>query len=422
MKLMKYIWFLLLPGLLSAALPIDVASKSALLINSKTGKVLYEKNASEKMYPASCTKIAFALYAIKFYKHLFDKRLICSHNAVKALSEAQKSKDNYNLVPSYVLEHDASHMGLKVGEEMRFYDLLEATMIVSADDASNVLAEVMGNGSIEKCVEDVNRFVRSLGCKNTCFKNPHGLHHPEHVTSAYDLALLCQEAMKEPLFCEIIKKTRFLRPKTNKQKEVHLATTNRLMMKNSPHYFPHAAGIKTGYHRRAGHCFATCANKGDRSLISVLFQSPSRDERFKDAKRLFEVAFSEMPITKTVIPAGKQSFQRKIPGAKAVLETVTTEPVVLSFYPSEEPEFRCELLWSDVELPLTKGALVGELHLYADGSLVKKATLYAANGVEKRFMLSMPMMIGIGVFVLLAVFIYARAGLGAGRGTGRSAG
>ncbi len=417
---MKYLWLLLFPCLLSAALPIDVSSTSALLINSKTGKVLYEKNASEKMYPASCTKIAFALYAIKFYKHLFEKRLICSHNAVKALSEAQKSKDNYNLVPSYVLEHDASHMGLKVGEEMRFYDLLEATMIVSADDASNVLAEVMGNGSIEKCVEDVNRFVRSLGCKNTLFKNPHGLHHPEHVTSAYDLALLCQEALKEPLFCEMMKKTRFLRPKTNKQKEVHLATTNRLMMKSSPHYFAPAAGIKTGYHRRAGHCLATHATKGDRSLISVILQSPSRDDRFKDAKRLFEVAFGENKLTKTVVPAGRQSFTRELSGAKTILETETQEPLIYSFFPSEEPHFRCQLVWKDVELPLAKGTEVGEIHLYADGILVKKASLYAVNGVEKRFMLSMPIIIGIISIVLVAIILYARAGAGRGRSTGYS--
>lgn len=389
-----------------SSLNVDVASKSALLINSKTGKVLFEKNSSEVMYPASCTKIAFALYAIKFHQGRFSQKIVCSNNALKSLTEAQKSKNNYANFPSHILETDASHMGLKVGEQMSFYDLLEGSMIVSADDASNVLAEVMGNGSIEACVEDVNRYLRSIGCSRTHFKNPHGLHHPEHVTTAQDLAILCQEAMKEPIFRQMVQKASFSRPHTNKQKAVQLATTNRLIKKGTSYYYPHAVGIKTGYHRRAGHCLATQAEKDGRALISVTLQAPSRDDRFSDTKKLFEAAFQERLMQRVVVPGGEQTFQTQPKGAKSAIKTVTNEAIAYSFYPSEEPDARLELVWHDLTPPIKQGQAVGELMLFLDGAASQKAVLYAANPVEKETSYWPFALLGLGL--ILGLFMVMR--------------
>lgn len=388
---------------LFSALHVDVSATSAVLLNSKTGKILYQKNATEPMYPASCTKIAFALYAIKFHQPLFNKRLITSRNAVKSMSETQKSKDNFSQVPSYVLENDASHMGLKVGEEMNFQHLLEATMVVSADDASNVLAEVMGNGSIEKCVDDVNRYMASLGLHSTRFTNPHGLHHPDHKTTALDLARLAQEAMKEPLFRNMASMPRFLRPKTNKHGPIHLQSTNRLLVKGTSSHYAPAIGIKTGYHRRAGHCLVAAAEQNDRSLIAVVLKSASREDRFRDTKKLFEAAFEEKKISKTFLHSGQQPFTRKITGASLPLNTYTTETIALSYYPSEEPQTRCQLVWHELEAPIKKDAPVGELHFLADGRLVKKTTLFAATGIDETFMHGLKKRSGLLLFIALAV-------------------
>lgn len=399
---------------LFGGLNVNVGATSAVLMNSKTGKVLFQKNASLPMYPASCTKIAFALYAIKFHQPLFNKRLITSRNAVKSMTEAQKSKDNFGQVPSYVLETDASHMGLKVGEEMNFCDLLEATMVVSADDASNVLAEVMGNGSIERCVSDVNRYMASLGLTSTRFMNPHGLHHPEHVTTALDLAKLSQEAMKEPLFRKMASSPKFIRPKTNKQPEVHLQSTNRLLVKGSGAHYPAAIGIKTGYHRRAGHCLVAAAEQNDRSLIAVVLQGTSRDERFRDTKKLFDTAFQERKTTTTYINAGQQPFTRDITGGATSLVTYTTEPITYSYYPSEEPTTRCQLVWHEITPPLQKGSAVGELHFLADGEVIKKTTLFAANAVDETFLHSLKkrsgllMVIGFTALLGILLFIFFR--------------
>ena len=392
------------------SLNVDITATSAVLINSKTGRVLFQKNACQPMYPASCTKIAFALYAIKFHGNLFNKRIITSRNAVKSMSEAQKSKNNFSQVPSYVLETDASHTGLKVGEEMNFSDLVEATMVVSADDASNVLAEVMGNGSIEKCVEDVNRYMKTLGLQSTHFTNPHGLHHPEHVTTALDLAKLSQEAMKDPLFRKMASSTRFIRPKTNKQASVYLQSTNRLLLKGTSSYYAPAIGIKTGYHRRAGHCLVAAAEKNDRSLIAVVLQGRSRDERFADITRIFEAAFKEQKTTKTYLHAGQQPFTKDIVGGEFPLTTYTTETVALTYYPSEEPHTSCQLIWSNVELPLKKGSPVGHLHFLADGQIVRKTTLYAANDVDERIFYSLKKRSGllavVGFSVIAAISMF----------------
>jgi D-alanyl-D-alanine carboxypeptidase (penicillin-binding protein 5/6) len=390
---------------LDAALDVKVGCTSAVLVNSKTGKVLFEKNASQPMYPASCTKIAFALYAIKFHEPIFKKRISASQNALKTLPEAQKSKNNFTAHPSYVLESDASHMGLKVGEEMTFYDLLEATMVVSADDASNVIAEVMGNGSIDRCVSEVNRYMQSLGLSSTRFTNPHGLHHPDHVTTAHDLAKLSVEAIKYPHFQKMAKMPRFSRPKTNKQASVQLQSTNRLLVKGTGAYYGPAVGIKTGYHRRAGHCLVAQAEKNDRSLIAVILQGANRDERFNDAKKLFQAAFDEKKITKTYLAAGNQSITTEVDGATTPLHTFTTEAIFHSFYPSDEPKTRCELVWGDLVVPIQQGAVVGELLFYADDEMAKKVTLFAATDVEESLTHVISRCMGPWAIVSLALIV-----------------
>lgn len=281
-------------------------------------------------------------------------------------------------------------------------------MVVSADDASNMIAEAMGNGSIEKCVEDVNRYLLSIGCKNTHFTNPHGLHHPNHVSTAEDLALLCQEAMKEPLFREMVKKARFERPLTNKQEAVLLRPTNRMLVKGA-HYYAPTIGIKTGYHRRAGYCLAAQADKEGRSLIAVVLQAKTGAERFQDTKKLFEAAFQEKEVSRILLAAGLKSFSRKIPGGNQILNTYTQEPMTLSYYPSEEPKTRGQVTWGDIKPPIKKGTSVGEVVLYVGDKPVQKVKLYAANPVKMTFFHTikkkMHIIMLIGITALIGVFI-----------------
>lgn len=382
-------------GLFSASLlhaeqlSCSVSAESAILMNADTGKILFQKEAFQPRYPASITKIAIGLYTIKFFPHLMDTRIVCSKEALRCMTEAEKSKENFSKYPSYVLETDMSHMGLKVGEEMSFRDLLLGAMIVSADDASNVIAETAGEGSIERFMEGVNNYLSSLGLQNTKLFNPHGLHHPEHVSTAYDIALLVREAINDPLYVEIMKMPRYERPKTNKQQAITLKQTNKLVVKSTPHYYPYATGGKTGYHRRARHNLAATAEKDGRRLIAVVLSCEKRPHIFQDTKKLFETAFQEEKIERIIFSQGPQKFQRDLIGGKNTVLTYTQENLSHTFYPSEEPKIRCQLVWDDVVVPLKKGDRVGELHLLADDVLVKKAALLSANDVEMLFSYSL---------------------------------
>ncbi|MBS0656459.1 MAG: D-alanyl-D-alanine carboxypeptidase [Verrucomicrobia bacterium] len=372
-------------SLFAAPFSHTLTAESAILINADTGKILFAKNAHQPQYPASITKMATGLYAIKYFSHLLDKSYKCSQKALGCLTEAEKSKGNYSKYPSYVLETDMTHMGLKVGEEMSFRDLLLGHFIVSADDASNVIAEIAGNGSIEHFMKGVNSYLASIGLKNTKLLNPHGLHHPEHVTTALDVALLAREAMKDPLFAEISKMVKFERPQTNKQKPVTLLTTNKFLVKTHRHYYPFVTGGKTGYHRRARHNLVSAAEKNGRKLIAVTLHVDERANVFEESKRLFEAAFAEKLVTSTLVSSGKQPFSREIAGGTLPLTTYTQEPLALAFYPSEQPEMRCQLVWDSITLPVQKGDRVGYLQLLADGVPVKLTALFAAADVEMSF-------------------------------------
>ncbi len=370
-------------------LSCSVAAESAILMNADNGKILFQKNAFQPRYPASITKIATGLYTVKFFSHLMNKRIICSREALKCVTEAEKCQGDYSKYPSHVLETDMSHMGLKVGEEMSFRDLLLGTMIVSGDDASNVIAETAGKGSIERFIQGMNDYLASVGLKNTKFLNPHGLHHPDHVTTAYDIALLTREALNDPRYMEIAKMTHFERPETSKQEAVKLRQTNKLIVKTSGEYYPYATSGKTGYHRRARHNLASTAEKEGRRLIAVVLSCEKRPSIFQDTKKLFEAAFNEKKIQRTVMDQGTQKFQREIPGGKTPVSTYTQEPLSLSFYPSEEPKLRCLLVWDKVVAPLKQGDRVGELQLLADNTPVKTVALLSANDVEISFFYSL---------------------------------
>lgn len=386
LKVILVCFSLVFSGFLYAKpLSCSISAESAILINADTGKILFQKNAYQPKYPASITKIATGLYVIKSFPHLMDRRIRCSQNALKCLTEAEKSKGNYSKYPSYILETDMSHMGLKVGEEMGFRDLLLGAMIVSGDDACNVIAETAGDGSIERFMEGMNRYLATLGLKNTKFLNPHGLHHPEHVSTAYDIAQLTREVLNNPRCLEIMKMSRYERPETNKQKAVTMKQTNKLIVKSSPYYYPYAIAGKTGYHRRARHNLSSIAEKEGRRLIAVVLSCEKRAQIFQDTIKLFQTAFDEEKIQRTLFLKGIQKFQRDIAGGKVPVSTYTQEPLAISFYPSEEPKIHCRIAWDSVVAPVKKGSHVGELQLLADDVLVKKVGLFAGNDVDVLF-------------------------------------
>lgn len=369
------------PGLFSSPLTVSIQAESAILMNADTGAILYEKEPHASHDPASITKVATAAYALRVAKERLNELFVADQEAIASVTEEARKKANYSL-PAYWLVPGGSHIGIKKGEELSLRDLLFGLLVSSGNDAANVIAQNVGE-TIPQFMEQLNEYLSELGCQATTFCNPHGLYHPDHKTTAYDMALIMKEALKDDTFREVIASTSFKRPKTNKQESATLAQTNRLIRKGK-HYYAKAIGGKTGYLSVAGNTLVAAAKHEDRILIAVLLQSKDREVMFRDAVTMFEAAFQETKVQRTVIDSGPQSFALDLEGAEKPIGTYTRETVLLTYYPAEEPNIRCFLTWKAVPLPIMKDQEVGELSLQTEaGEPIQTVSLFASEEVKE---------------------------------------
>lgn len=358
-------------------LDVTVSARSAILMNAETGAILFEKNPHTSSYPASTTKIATALFVLEQQVDL-EKTATVSSESLKA--RPIKDKELY---PPYWHDTDGTMMGLKRGEIVSYESLLHGLMLISGNDAANVLAESMA-GSIPKFMEMLNEYLQSLGCKNTQFRNPHGLTHPEHFTSAYDMALITKRALQVPKMRKLVSTLAYTKPKSNKQPEQEIRLTNALMRPKSRHFYPKAIGVKTGYTNAAQSTLVAAAENEGRTLIAVLFGC-EKDSRYEDAKRLFEAAFSEEKATRRLV-GPENVFRKEVVGSKLPLKASVAKPVSIAFFPSEEPKCKAALHWDPVSLPIHKGQKVGVIEIRDENNrILEKGDLVALEEVKGTF-------------------------------------
>ncbi len=377
----KFLFLLLLPLCLGAEqLQVDLVSESAILINADTGAVLYEKRAYEPFYPASITKVATAYYALKTNKERLGARIPAQQEAIASITEEAIRRSNYTL-PSHWVEFGSSHIGIKRGEVLTLKDLLYGMMLRSGNDAANVIALYAG-GTIPRFIADLNEECKRIGCQNTHFKNPHGLHHPDHKTTAADMALITREALKEPIFRQIVKTVRYTRPKTNLNDATAMLQSNKLLRKG-PHYYQKAIGVKTGFTSDAQNTLISAAQHDGRTLIAVVLKAEERSDTYADVVKLFETAFNQPKIQKTIIKKGVQKFAKEMPSGDRLLMTATAEEVKVDYYAAEAPKIQSMITWDALELPIKEGQRVGQLHLSdVNGNIDRMITLYAATEVK----------------------------------------
>lgn len=367
-------------GLLGKQLDVSVNAESAILINADTGAILYEKKAYDLQFPASITKVATALYALQAKGDHLNDLIVAESEAIASVTEAAIRRSNYNL-PAYYVEQGSSHIGIKKGEELKLSDLIYGMMLPSGNDASNVIAQYVG-GSIPDFVKDLNVYLKTIGCKSTNFCNPHGLHNPKHVTTAYDMSLIAREALKNPFFCEVVKTVRFTRPKTNKQEATTLVQLNKLLRTGHYHY-KKAIGVKTGHTSYALNTFVAAARDNGRTLIVVLLKTKERNDIFSDAIKVFETAFNEQKLQRLLIKQGKQDFVLTQENAEKPIQTYALNNVNIEYYPSEEPAIKSFLQWDEVKLPIAKGQKVGEIIIRNETTKsTEKVALYAEEDVQ----------------------------------------
>jgi D-alanyl-D-alanine carboxypeptidase (penicillin-binding protein 5/6) len=361
-------------------LTVPVHAEAALLMNAKSGAILYEKNPHQLHYPASTTKVVTALYALKQLGNDLDTLIIADQDSIASITEEAKKRSNYTL-PAHWLIPGSSHMGIKKGEALPLRSLFYGLLLVSAGDAANLIAKHVA-GTVPQFMDGMNSYCKEIGCRHTLFYNPHGTHHPKHRSTAYDMALIMREAIKSPAFCEFVSATSYQRPKTNKQAADTLFQSNKLMQKGK-YYYPKALGGKTGYYALAGHCFVVAARQEDRTLVAVLLKAPERVHNFEDAIALFEAAFNQKKMRKVLLKAGPQQYTHEISGASTPLSTYTKEDIAMEYYPAEEPKVKCFLYWKSHSPAIEKGDVVGELHLQTEeGQLLQKVSLFAREKVS----------------------------------------
>lgn len=348
---------------------ITTDAHSYILMDAKTGQVLCEKNADDKLYPASTTKILTAVVALE--KGDLNQMMVASKEAVKDIGP------------------DGMNIFIGAGEILRMEDLLNAMLIQSANETANILAENLAP-TRKDFIDMMNEKARELGATNTHFTNPNGMHDDEHYTTARDLSNIARYAMTIPKFREIVSKTSYNMAPTNMHKKWdELYTTNKFLYRTSD-YFTKVTGIKSGFTSQAGfNLVSSAVNKDGMELIAVVLgeKDHTKSRVDNDSKKLLEYGFQNF-CAQTLIDAGKAVSNVTVAGAAG---TTNVDLVTKS-------EFACVLpldsnLWNinfsdniepKIEAPVKKGDILGYRAYERNGTELGKVELVAASSVEKK--------------------------------------
>ncbi|MCF7851905.1 MAG: serine hydrolase [Simkaniaceae bacterium] len=375
--------FIFLNSLCGQTLPLNIQSRYAVLMNADNGCILYQKRAHESMYPGSTIKIATALFVLeKLQDQSLDKMICAPSEVLKKVSPSYKFA-HLNELPPYILQTDGTHFFILPNEELSYRMLLHGLLLSSGNDAANVMAYHLGGESISKFMEEMNIFLKKIGCRHTHLCNPHGLHHPSQITTAYDMAVVARKAMQNPLIREIVAKKEYERPKTNKQGVMRVAQGNKLIADGRLQYAK-AIGLKTGYTSGGQYCLLASATEGGRHLIASLYASKEHNFRYHDAIEMFSRAFEEKPLKRVLFNAHSDPLFIKNFYKTKRLEFLPKEDIEIEYYLSESPEISFQLkLNKKLKLPIRLHQEVGVLQVIIADQIEREVPLYAVRRINK---------------------------------------
>ncbi|MDD4564697.1 MAG: D-alanyl-D-alanine carboxypeptidase [Eubacteriales bacterium] len=355
--------------------PPEIIGETAIVIDAKTGQVLYKKNMNAQMYPASTTKLITALLALEN----LELSKTVTIDAETPFTEGSRI---------YLLE----------GEKVTVDQLLYALLLESANDAAVALGKEIA-GTIPAFAEMMNKKAIELGAKNTNFVNPNGLHDDDHVSTAYDLAMIAMEAMKNEKLRELVTTYNYVLPATNMQETRYLYNTNRLIYDEKTQIivngvqraakYEDATGIKTGYTSNAGGCLIAGAMRGNTELISVVLKSTDAG-RFADSIALLDYAFDNYKSVKAMdaetilgeIRVKRGSINRvKVVAANAGYATVPIEASSMMVDTKV-------VLDKDVRAPVDVGQKVGVVEIYEGETLVGTIDAVTSDKISEGGLLS----------------------------------
>lgn len=325
-----------------------ISAESAILIDSCSGRILFEKNAYAKLPMASTTKIMTGLLACE--SGLINK-------SVK--------------VSAFASGTEGSSLWLKIGERLTLENLTYGIMLKSGNDAAVAVAEYLG-GSIDAFALLMNKRAEEIGAVNTNFENPHGLDSEQHYTTAYDLALIAREAMKNKKFRKIVSTKTYSIPMEGEKSDRALKNHNKLLWN-----YEGCNGVKTGYTKKSGRCLVSCAEREGQEFICVTLNA---SDDWNDHKELLDYGFKNFD-KKTISEKGEIAGCYTYDKDKSV-ELLYGENFYVSVTGTDVITTQIEN--KELKLPAEKGTVAAVLNVYCNGEKLTDIPLVTSEKVSER--------------------------------------
>jgi D-alanyl-D-alanine carboxypeptidase (penicillin-binding protein 5/6) len=346
--------FIIVPTAVSAAAPFDVTAKSAIVIEAATGKVLYEKNANDRRYPASTTKIMTLITALEEGN---------VNDVVTASNTAATT--------------EGSSLWLSAGEQLPMLDMMYGMMLVSGNDATVAIAEHI-SGSVAEFGKLMTQKAQALGAIHTHFVNSSGLPDVNHYTTAADMAKITAYGYKLPLFAQIVATKERTMPWQGQQHDRDLFNENRMLW-----LYDGANGVKTGYTDDAGRCLVSSAVRNGVQLITVVFDS---ERMWDDSIAMLDYGFTQVH-EQTIVKQGDILKTVKILDGKGsdVVPLYAQNSIAIPMTEDNQGDFTTVIDVPDkVYAPLTQGQAVGHVKVLYQNKEVGSTDLIAQSAVEKK--------------------------------------
>ena len=346
--------------------PLSVSSKSAILMDVGSGQILYEKNAHDKLPPASVTKVMTML-------------LIC-----EALDSGKITLDDSVQISDNAASMGGSQIFLEAGEVQKVDTLLKGIAVASANDGCVAMAEYIG-GSVESFVDMMNAKAKELNMKDTNFVNTNGLPVDNHYTSAHDIAIMSRELLKHDVISKYLTTWMDQVVVGKKQITVGLANTNKLIK-----HYQGATGVKTGFTQQAKYCLSASAKRGDTHLVAVTLGAETSPERFKDATSLLNFGFANYESVKLCSKNDNIATLTLDKADEQKINLVAKEDLSVLIKKGGNKDFTRKIKVNEnPTIPIKKGTNLGYVEIYQGKTLVGKVDLVNTKDIQNASYLKM---------------------------------
>lgn len=381
----------------------DTTAKGIYLVNLDTDSVIYEKNAKEKLYPASLTKLMTCLLLCEMVPDL-------DNTVIKAKAAILGTFSTMNV----------SLAGILAGEELTAREYLYCMLLQSGNEAAAIVADYLGDQSINNFIDMMNARAKELGAVNTNFVNPHGLHDDNHYSTAYDMYLIAKEALKHEEIKEIASTYSYQLRETNKRGPEWLVSTNKMMQRGSAYYRSYIKGLKTGTTTPAGKCFVAYAEKNGYHYLSIMLGAAYKDAAgniysenyaFSETAKLLDWSFDKFTL-KTLLPSDKfcSQIELRLSSQSDSLLLYPKEKVI-ALVPDEIDPSSVQIIPHTntfAQAPIKKGDVLGYVEVKLADEVVGIADLVSGEDVERNeflYLFHLVKVVFTSIWIKLAVVL-----------------